>query len=70
MFPSYPCILALDCLYPTASCSLMNVLQSFIACRDTLLPSTYALFMWHGPLSISSGDWLYSLEPLAETAYC
>jgi hypothetical protein len=42
VFPSYPCLLASAYLCPTASCSLRNVLQSFIACHDTLLPSTYA----------------------------
>jgi hypothetical protein len=59
-----PCLLASACLFPAASYSFRNVLQSFIACMDTLFPSTNAKCIWHGPFSISSGDGLYSLGPL------
>jgi hypothetical protein len=42
VFPSKPCLLALAYLFPATSWSFKNVLQSFIACRDTLLPSMNA----------------------------
>jgi hypothetical protein len=51
-------------LLSAASCSFKNVVQSFIACQDTRFPLTNAEWIWHGPLSISSGDGLYSLDSL------
>jgi hypothetical protein len=62
VFPSYPCLLASTCLRIAASWSFKNVVQSFIACLDTLFPSTNAECIWHGPLSMSSGDGLYSRD--------
>jgi hypothetical protein len=64
LFPLYPCHFASACLLSAASYSFKNVVQSFIACLDTHFPSTNAEWIWHGPLSISSGDGLYSLDSL------
>jgi hypothetical protein len=64
VFPSYPWRFALACLLSAASCSFKNVVQSFIACLDTHFPSMNAEWIWHGSLSISSGDGLYSLDSL------
>jgi hypothetical protein len=60
VFPSYPCLFASTCLRIATSCSFKNIVQSFIACLDTLFLSTNAECIWHGPFSISSGDGLYS----------
>jgi hypothetical protein len=60
VFPLYPYLFALACLLTATSWSFKNVLQSFIACLDTLFPTTNAKCIWHGPFSISSGDGLYS----------
>jgi hypothetical protein len=64
VFPSYPCRFASAYLLSAASCNFKNVAQSFIACLDTRFPSTNAEWIWHGLLSISSGDGLYSLDSL------
>jgi hypothetical protein len=64
LLPSNPCRLASVCLFRAASCSFKNVVQSFIVCLDTRFPSTNAECIWQGPLSISSGDGLYSLGSL------